>query len=150
MKKTLLSILFFSFLIMSLAGCSNHSENTQQNSDEPITSQRLSTNISTNENPTQPNNMINEIRIGAHEADGNIEEELASFSTKLSGKDTPRTRNIGITTSILNETIVKNGEIFSFCNIVGNPTADRGYEEADSFDADGKTVKTYGGRKLSS
>ena len=51
----------------------------------------------------------------------------------------------GISTSVLNETIIKNGETFSFCKTVGKPTADRGYEEADSFDKDGNTVKTLGG-----
>lgn len=74
-----------------------------------------------------------------------VEEELASFSTSLNGKDTPRSRNIQITTSILNETIVNDGETFSFCNTIGKPTADKGYEEADSFDEKGNTVKTLGG-----
>lgn len=39
----------------------------------------------------------------------------------------------------------KTGETFSFCKTIGQPTADKGYEEADSFDKDGKTVKTLGG-----
>lgn len=102
------------------------------------------------ENSTNPiqnsiTSVTNEIRIGAHEADGNSETELASFSTKLGGKNTPRSRNIGITTSTLNETIVKSGEIFSFCELIGKPTAEQGYEEADSFNKDGETVKTLGG-----
>lgn len=112
--------------------------------------QKLNTDISISNTILEENTTLNEIRIGAHEADILLEEELASFSTKLGGKDTPRSRNIAITSSILNETIVKNGETFSFCDTIGNPTADRGYEEADSFDAKGKTVKTYGGRKLPS
>lgn len=91
------------------------------------------------------NTTKNEIRIGAHEATQSEEQELATFSTKLGGKDTPRSRNIGITTSILNGTVVNNGETFSFCETVGNPTADKGYEEADSFNAEGETVKTLGG-----
>ena len=89
--------------------------------------------------------ITNEIRIGAHEADGNTEVELASFSTKLSGKNTARSRNIGITTSTLNETIVKSGETFSFCGLIGKPSSEQGYEEADSFNKDGETVKTLGG-----
>ena len=99
------------------------------------------------------NSITNEIRIGAHEVDGNeapLETELASFSTKLGGKNTARSRNIGITTSTLNETIVKNGETFSFCECIGKPSAEQGYEEADSFNKDGETVKTLGGRKLPS
>ena len=50
------------------------------------------------------NNIVtNEIRLGAHDFE-NPEEELSSFSTKLVGRNTARTRNIGITTKILNET----------------------------------------------
>lgn len=91
------------------------------------------------------NNIVtNEISLGAHDFE-NPEEELSSFSTKLVGRNTARTRNIGITTKILNETIVENGQTFSFCEKVGKPTADKGYEEADSFDKDGNTVKTLGG-----
>ena len=112
---------------------------------------RISTEISLNNTWNEisnvsdnTNNVTNEIRLGAHDVE-KTEEELASFSTKLGGKDTPRSRNIGITTSILNETIVKNGDTFSFCGTIGNPTADKGYEEADSFDADGNTVQTLGG-----
>lgn len=59
--------------------------------------------------------------------------------------NTPRSRNIKITCSTLNGTIVNNGDTFSFCNAIGKPTADKGYEEADSFDANGNTVKTLGG-----
>lgn len=90
-------------------------------------------------------NTVNEIRIAQHEVNESSEEEISAFSTKLGGKDTPRSRNIGITTSALNGTTVNNGDTFSFCETIGKPTADKGYEEADSFDADGKTVKTLGG-----
>ena len=41
-------------------------------------------------------------------------------------------------------------KLFHFVIPFGKPTAERGYEEADSFDTNGETVKTYGGRKLSS
>lgn len=79
---------------------------------------KVSANISIENTNIAKNTITNEIRIGAHEADLNNGTLLASFSTKLGGKDTPRSRNISITTSTLNETIVKNGETFSFCNIV--------------------------------
>ena len=42
------------------------------------------------------------------------------------------------TSSILNETIVANGSTFSFCNTVGQATSDKGYQEADIFDNEGK------------
>ncbi len=73
------------------------------------------------------------------------EIEMAVYSTKLSGRDTPRSRNIILTSNTLNGTQINPGEKFSFCNIVGICTAEKGYEEADSFDADGNKVKTLGG-----
>lgn len=36
-------------------------------------------------------------------------------------------------------------KLFLFVKLFGNPTADKGYEEADSFDKDGNTVQTLGG-----
>ncbi len=144
--KLIYILLLLSILLFFLAGCGK--DNNKQNEANTVSANRLSSEVSinntTNELSNTSENVVNEIRVGLHEVE-NTQEELASFSTKLGGKDTPRTRNIGITTSILNETIVENGETFSFCGTIGNPTADMGYEEADSFDADGNTVKTLGG-----
>lgn len=128
-------------LLFSLAGCKDNNTNNTV----PVNKISTEVTINTTNNNSNVSNNITEIRIPEHEVKSSQEIELSSFSTKLGGKDTPRSRNIGITTSILNETIVNDGETFSFCGIVGNPTADRGYEEADSFDTNGKTVKTYGG-----
>lgn len=138
--KILSFILLFILLSSLLVGCSNNEVTTDGGS----SAQKLSTNISVSNTEASKNTLSNEIRIGAYEPTQTPEEELATFSTKLGGKNTPRSRNIGITSSFLNETIVKNGETFSFCNTIGKPTPDRGYEEADSFDTDGKTIKTFG------
>lgn len=144
-SKGIYFLIFFTILLMFLFVYGKNKN--VSNETNTISANRTNTEVSVN-NTTKnefsyvSDNKINEIRIGAHEA---LEEELASFSTKLDGKDTPRSRNIGITTSTLNGTEVHNGETFSFCETIGKPTAERGYEEADSFDADGKTVKTLGG-----
>lgn len=113
MKKIVSFILIITLLTLTLTGCSN---DTTPN--DTGTSERISTNVSVENsiNPLTPT--INEIRIGAHETNLMSETEIASFSTKLGGKDTPRSRNIGITTSTLNETVVKNGETFSFCKLI--------------------------------
>lgn len=138
-KKYMIFIIFV--LLFSLTGCKDNNTNNTVSVNKVSTEVTINT---TNNNSNVTNN-ITEIRIPEHEVKSSQEVELSSFSTKLGGKDTPRSRNIGITTSILNETVVNDGETFSFCGIVGKPTADRGYEEADSFDTNGKTVKTYGG-----
>lgn len=153
MKSKFIYILsLLSVLLFFLTGCGENTENNnEQNVNNTFFANKAGTEISLNNTwntlsntSNNPNNTVNEIHLGLHDVESK-EEELASFSTKLGGKDTPRSRNIGITTSILNETVVNDGETFSFCGTIGNPTADRGYEEADSFDADGNTVKTLGG-----
>ncbi len=147
-KFFLMFIIFV--LLFFLTGCGENNGNTMNNSKDNISANKISTEVTVNNisntllDNNSINNSVNEIRIAEHEAD-NTEEELSSFSTKLGGKDSPRTRNIGITTSILNETIVKDGETFSFCGLIGDPTADRGYEKADAFDSKGKTIQSYGG-----
>ncbi len=74
------------------------------------------------------------------------EEEISSFSTKIyTPNDKARQQNISLTCSKLNETIVKSGDTFSFCNTVGKATPEAGYQKADIFDKDGNTVKGYGG-----
>ncbi len=138
MKKVISIFLIMSFLLFCLAGCGNNSKNSSKNS---IQVNKVSAEVSINNNISNSvNDIDNQINPTTFK-----EVELASFSTKLAGKDTPRSRNIGITTSTLNETVVGNGETFSFCNTVGEPTAEKGYEKADSFNEHGKTVKTLGG-----
>ncbi len=72
------------------------------------------------------------------------EEEISAFSTELKDKSEGRLTNIGITCSTLNETIIQNGETFSFNQTVGKPTAEKGYKEA-SVIIDHKTEKGIGG-----
>lgn len=143
-KKTL--YLFFIILIclVFLSGCKNDSSNT---SEENVSANKVNTEASINNiNANGIDNTVeNEVGIGAHEVDEKSETELASFSTKLGGRNTPRSHNISITSSIINETVIKNGETFSFNEIVGEPTSDKGYQEADSFDKNGETIQTLGG-----
>lgn len=58
------------------------------------------------------------------------ETQISTFSTKILDNSTGRLTNIRITCGILNETILNPGDTFSFNNIVGKPTAERGYQEA--------------------
>ena len=72
------------------------------------------------------------------------EEEIASYSTKVSGSTSNRLTNIRITCKKLNGTTVNTGETFSFCEITGPSTAEEGYKEATMF-LDGKEVQSLGG-----
>ena len=71
------------------------------------------------------------------------ETDVATFSTNLKG-DSARLNNISITCNTINGTTIAPGESFSFNKIVGQPSADKGYQEADVF-VNKKTEKGYGG-----
>ena len=74
------------------------------------------------------------------------EEQIATFSTKIYSSDSARQNNIAITCDTLNETVIKNGATFSFCNTVGASSTSKGYQKADIFDKDGNKKKGLGGR----
>lgn len=96
---------------------------------------------------------LNEIKQGVTESDNTsaptTEEQIATFSTKIYTKDSARQNNISITCNTLNESIVKNGSTFSFCQTVGESSTSKGYQKADIFDKNGNKKKGLGGRKLS-
>lgn len=141
--KKLINLIIIFLIIVTLTGCSNKEEVNNSTTTQNSNATKLSTNIS--ENDTN-NNITNIIKITQAGHDNPISEiEMASFSTKLSGSPSARTSNINITTGILDGTTVENGKTFSFCNTIGKPTAERGYQEADAFDRDGNTFQAYGG-----
>ncbi len=76
-----------------------------------------------------------------------VETDIASFSTNITYKDENRQTNMSIACSELNETIVKSGETFSFCDTLGQATPEKGYEKAEVFESDGDIVNQYGGGK---
>ena len=78
------------------------------------------------------------------------ENTLSTFSTKIYTKESARQNNINITCSSLNDTIVKNGDTFSFCSTVGQATTAKGYQKADIFDKNGNKKKGLRWWKLSS
>lgn len=103
----------------------------------------------TSEDNRRQQNIINEIN-NTHIPDNTItvpvtptETEIASFSTNLSG-DSARLNNINITCNAINGTTISNGKNFSFNSIVGQPSAEKGYQEADVI-VDKQVEKGYGG-----
>ena len=122
----------------------NNTSNTETNTDN--TSNNESTiNTNTSDNTSETTNVTSENTSSTENATKTIEEQLSAFSTKIYSNDTNRTKNMEITTSTLNGTIVKNGQTFSFCNTVGPATSSKGYLEADIYDHDGNKKKGYGG-----
>lgn len=72
------------------------------------------------------------------------ETTIAIFETVIGDNSAGRVKNIELTCSTLNETVIQPGETFSFNQIVGNPTAERGYQEAKII-VDHKTTTGIGG-----
>ena len=71
-------------------------------------------------------------------------QEIASYSTEIKDDSEGRLTNIQITCSIINDTIVKPGETFSFNDVVGQPSSARGYQEATII-IDGEHERGIGG-----
>lgn len=73
------------------------------------------------------------------------------FSDVLSSYDSPhtaipdRTRNLELACEAINGTIIKPGNEFSFNNIVGERTPDKGYRPATAYVAGGESKEEYGG-----
>ena len=111
--------------------------NNNSNNDDDTTEAKENVDATTNntntEQPTSP-----------------TETALSTFSTKIYTKESARQNNINITCDSLNDTIVKNGETFSFCNTVGQATTAKGYQKADIFDKNGNKKKGLRWRKLPS
>lgn len=116
------------------------SSNTKMN---PTPGTRVSTDSPNpqNSNEQENNNTIQKESVGVTEG---LEKEIAKFSTKIMEEDNHRDNNMEISLSKLNNTIVKNGDTFSFNETVGSPTPNEGYEKAGVFVED-KYKKDYGG-----
>ena len=125
----------------------NSNQNNQANYDAQKAQASLNeTAKNINLNTNGKNNANNDNSNNNKDAQKELkEEEIATFSTKIVTKDASRQKNIGITCSTLNNTIVENGQTFSFCDTVGQATTDKGYEKAEIFDANGKVKQGLGG-----
>ncbi len=146
MKKNILPIVLFIILVIiiaiilfynsvnnkkDLSNVSNQSATMKQN--EMIGNIQASNTLS-------DNTVLNSIFSSSQAP---VETEISSFSTKLSG-DNNRLENIRISCNSINGTILNSGDTFSFNNVVGKPTSDKGYKEADVIVND-KLVKGIGG-----
>ena len=109
--------------------------NTEINNTNYISGTKLSTNITNNQyNSTNPNTINNQSK----------EHEIAAFSTEIKDDSEGRLANIDITCSTIDNTILNPGDTFSFNEIVGQPTSEKGYQEATVI-IDGEHEKGIGG-----
>lgn len=71
-------------------------------------------------------------------------ELLTSYTTYFDGKNEARSHNIRLAASLINGTVLQNGEIFSFNEEVGQRTAERGFMRAAIIE-NGEFVEGVGG-----
>ena len=136
MKKKIFSfiiiILAVSFL---LSGCKNDdSQNNQgktSNVDFSRTSVTKELTDDNSNNKEDSKKIVNEI-------------ELSNFSTPLKSGVQNRITNIKLTCGKINERVLKNGESFSFNQIVGPCRSQEGYKEAEIY-VNKKIVYALGG-----
>ena len=127
---------------------SNNNNNTYE-VNRTSTNSTFDNNIKKNENTTNTEENTNsENKSNEQQSETSqppIEEEIATYSTKIYSQDSARQNNIAITCKTLNDTLVKKGATFSFCQTVGPATTNKGYEKAEIFDNKGKKKKGLGG-----
>lgn len=116
---------------------SNTTDNTQNTN--------IDSNNATNTETAQENKEPTPAPSTTPPAPQTKEEQIATFSTKIYSNDSARQNNISITCNTLNDTIIKNGETFSFCGTVGQSSTSKGYQKADIFDKNGNKKKGLGG-----
>lgn len=112
----------------------NHNNNNESSASRTSTDTNVDSNTSTNTNTEV-------------EDKKNVppkETAIASFSTVIGDNSAGRLTNIRITCGIINGTVINPNETFSFNEIVGKPTAERGYQEAKII-VDHKTETGIGG-----
>lgn len=124
---------------------SNNSQNKEfSNYNSSRTSQNIdNTDISENQSNSENTNS-NENKSDSSSEKQIKETEISSFTTKIYTKDSDRQNNITIACSTLNDTIVENGNTFSFSNVVGKATTGKGYKKADVF-KNGNVIEALGG-----
>ena len=163
-KSWILLILFL--IVLFGVGVYYYFTLTKNNNESNYEANRTSTNANNEENSSQEENAVaenqtseedkqkqedqsnqnnNEVIEEKPKEQQYTEEQLSTFSTKIYSKDSARQNNIKITCNTLNNTTVKNGASFSFCDTVGKATSAKGYQEADVFDHNGNKTKGLGG-----
>ena len=135
MKKTIITLIIIGSIIVT--GIWMYSSSKMEEKKQSETNKNAS-NYQAERSDTNINMNINESNISKKEI------PIASFSTKIYGKDKARENNIGIACRTISTKEVQPGEEFSFSNTVGKATTAKGYQEADIY-VKGKKEKGVGG-----
>ena len=143
------SIVLIVILVLAIIGAGvffyfryNNTNNSNYEASKTSTNSNQNTNESSNQTENSENSEANVVEEKPKQP---VETQISTFSTKIYTKDSARQNNLQITCSTLNNTTVKAGDTFSFCDTVGQATSSKGYEKADIFDRNGNKIQGYGG-----
>ncbi|NLJ33971.1 MAG: VanW family protein [Firmicutes bacterium] len=75
---------------------------------------------------------------------GNL-QPLAGAKTKILNDSPERVHNIKLATDLITNMVLQPGEEFAFSRVVGNPTGERGFQEAPIIDDQGQFTPSIGG-----
>lgn len=127
MKDSKFKYVFIILILIGIIGVIIYfiTNNNNSSNNEQINSDTSASRTSVNSNIENQTNQISEAHVEVPK-----EIPVSSFSTAILDNSAGRLTNIRITCSIISRTIINPGETFSFNNIVGKPTAERGYQEA--------------------
>lgn len=126
-------VLIIFILLFILTGCGENQDHSEENFATP---ENNDSSLSKSEHNQIRNSIINSINTSTN--------VVSTFSTPIKDNSSGRLTNISITCNTLNGTIVEPNEIFSFNELVGQPTAEKGYKEA-SIIIDHHTATGIGG-----
>lgn len=153
-NKTILIVIILGITIGTFyyfyAQNSNNEDQNNYKATRTSTNENTDNNTNNNDDTTEANENNDATANNTEQPAPPTENTLSTFSTKIYTKESARQNNINITCSSLNDTIVKNGDTFSFCSTVGQATTAKGYQKADIFDKNGNKKKGLRWRKLPS
>ena len=135
-KETIISL-----TALALSACSSA---TQAPNQEPMTQAPEETPAEqTSEPPTEPPKEPEKTPDNPPEKPK--DKVIGSGKTPLMDNNENRTTNLSLAIKAINGKTLEPGEIFSFNDIVGVRSSEKGYQKAIAFDANNNKVKEYGG-----
>lgn len=139
-------IIILAIIIITIYLVINSSKTLKNNSVSNSSNNLSDENNNDNNDNSTTNNSKNITTTDEEEKQTTIvETQIATFTTTIYDKDENRIFNIELATSILNETIIKAGETFSFNQTIGSMGESDGYKLATGFDSEGNKIEVAAG-----
>ena len=146
--KKIIWIIFFTLIISGIMWGISNINNTEESKQKEV-SKNDNTEQSNTENTNASENVqkISQENMTSQTGEANQSGQeivISEFSTSIHNKSKERQNNITITCKAINGKEINPGEVFSFCNIVGEATTEKGYQKSEIY-VDGEKKQGLGG-----